>query len=178
MNKIKSIALGVVVSLATATAIAAPYQGSNRGGYVGMSIGNAELDSADGSGSYDDINLRAYLGYQLNQYFAIEGGFSSMPFDDVLGDVADLTGVDITLLGKLPVTQKMSAYAKLGYWDWDVSVPYYGTYYDLFGGSDMLYGIGFEYKFTPRLSMNIDAIRYEAEDADIDTLNASLSYRF
>lgn len=160
---------------------AAPHQrvrSPDHGAYAGLGFGSSELTSVDGTEDFEDTNIRAHLGYQLNRYFAIEGGVSVLPMDDLLGDVADLTGVDISVLAKLPVTAKMSAYARLGYWDWDISVPYRGNYYDLVGDTDVLYGIGVEYKLSSRLKINVDATRYEIGDTEIDTLNGSLSYSF
>lgn len=178
MTKMKSIALGLTLSLAVGTSVAAPYTGPVNGTYAGIGFGNSDLTSADGTESFEDTNFRAHLGYQLNRYFAVEGGLSVLPLDDLLGNVADITGMDVSVLTMLPVTAKMSAYARLGYWDWDVSIPYQGNYYDLFGDTDVLYGIGFDYRVSPRLTLRVDATRYEAGDAEIDTLNGSISYHF
>lgn len=210
MVKLKSLSVGLLLSLSAGASIASPYVGpvyntygaptndlyvtpvnnnyttpaiaahvsQDRGAYAGLGFGSSDLTSANGDENFEDTNIRAHLGYQLNRYFAVEAGVSVLPMDDLLGDVADLTGVDVAVLAKLPVTAKMSAYAKVGYWDWDVSIPYRGNYYDLFGDTDMIYGIGVEYKLSPRLSFRVDATRYEAGDAEIDTLNGNLSYRF
>jgi len=149
------------------------------GGYAGLGFGSTDLTSVNGDESFEDTNIRAHLGYQLNRYFAVEAGVSVMPMDDLLGDVADFTGVDVAVLAKLPVTSKMSAYAKVGYWDWDISVPYRSQYYDVYvGDTDMIYGIGVDYQLSSRLKLRLDATRYEIGDTEIDTINGSLSYSF
>lgn len=219
MVKIKSVAVGLLLSLSSGASIAAPYTGpvydtygqptndtyvtpmnnaypaaaansshaapanrgyanSQRGAYAGFGFGSAELTSVNGDESFEDTNVRAHLGYQLNRYFAVEAGVSVLPMDDLLGDVADITGVDVAVLAKLPVTAKMSAYAKIGYWDWDVSSSYRGAYIDWYGDTDLLYGIGFDYQLSSRLKLRVDATRYEIGDTEIDTVNGNLSYSF
>lgn len=154
------------------------YNNSQRSAYAGLGFGNSDLTSANGDESFEDTNIRAHLGYQLNRYFAIEAGISVLPMNDLLGNVADLTGVDMAVLAKLPVTAKMAAYAKVGYWDWDMSVPYQGSYFDLYSDTDLLYGIGFEYQLSSRLKLRVDATRYEIADTEIGTINGNLSYSF
>ena len=178
MNKIKPIFLSVALLIATTAVTAAPGNNNARGTYAGFEAGSANMSIDDVSTEFDDVNLRAFLGYQLNRYFAVEGGLIMMPFDDFLSDVADISGVDVSVLAKLPITPRMSAYARLGYWDWDVSSTYNGTYFDWFGDTDMLYGIGMEYNVSSRFKLRLDATRYEASDAEIDTLTGSIAYNF
>ena len=162
------------------TYVAQPNHGRSSGSYVGADYGKYKMSVDDSSDRYEDANFRAFLGYQLNRYFAIEGGLSSMTLENQLGNVADLTGMDISLLTMLPITSKFSAYAKLGYWDWTVDQPLIvdGVYYDGFGDTDMLYGIGLEYKVSTRFKFRLDATRYDAGDAEIDTLSGSIAYSF
>lgn len=151
---------------------------SHRGGYAGAGFGRSDM-SVDGvSESFEDTNFRAYLGYDLNRYFAVEGGLGVIPLEDYLNDVGDLTGIDVSVLAKLPVTSRLSAYARLGYWDWDFSDPDKSKSHSFAGGTDMLYGIGLDYNVSPRFKLRLDATRYEASDADIDTINGSIAYRW
>lgn len=149
---------------------------NSRKNYVGFGFGSSRLDVDDKAESYKDTNIRAYLGYDLNRYFAIEGGIGAVPLEDYLNDVGDLTGIDVSVLAKLPVTSRLSAYARLGYWDWDFSDPDKGKGHSFFGGTDMLYGIGLDYQVSPKFKMRLDAIRYEADDAKLDTINGSIAY--
>ena len=178
MNKIKSICLSAALLISASSVMAAPANNNVRGAYAGFEAGSANMVIDDVTTEFDDVNLRAFLGYQLNRYFAVEGGLSMMPFDDLLSDVADISGMDVSVLAKLPITPRMSAYARLGYWDWDVSSTYNGTYFDWFGDTDMLYGIGMEYNVSSRFKLRLDATRYEASDAEIDTLSGSIAYNF
>lgn len=186
MNNIKTIGLAIALLSATGSALAAPNYSPSRGAYVGAELGSAEMSLNDTSQKYDSDNFRAFLGYQLNRYFAIEGGLSSMEFENELGDIADLTGIDVSMLAMLPITSKFSAYAKLGYWDWRDNTPFIenGIRYDGLTNSDFLYGIGLEYKVSSRFKLRVDATRYGEGEVDgvnggnIDTISGSIAYRF
>ena len=149
-----------------------------RGGYAGIGFGRSDLGVDGTSESYEDTNIRAYMGYDLNRYFAVEAGIGSVPLDDYLNNVGDLTGIDVSVLAKLPVTGRLSAFARLGYWDWDYGDHDKTKSHGFFGGTDMLYGVGLDYKVSPRFKLRLDAIRYEADDADLDTLMASIAYKW
>lgn len=148
------------------------------GSYAGFSVGQSNLIAANDAEKFEDTNVRAFLGYQLSRYFAIESGIGAIPLEDVLGNVADLTGIDVSILATLPVTSRLSAYARFGYWDWNVSLKGNGSNYDLFGDTDMLYGIGLGYKLSPRIKLRVDAARFEATDAEVDIINGSIIYSF
>ena len=150
----------------------------SHGAYAGIGLGKSKL-GVDGVGeSFRDTNIRAYMGYDLNRYFAVEAGVGSVPLDDYLDNVGDLTGIDVSVLAKLPVTSRLSAYARLGYWDWDYSDSDKSKSHGFFGGTDMLYGLGLDYQVSPQFKLRLDAIRYEADDADLDTLMASIAYKW
>lgn len=150
----------------------------DRGAYAGIGFGSTHSSVRGAKETFEDKNLRAYLGYDLNRYFAVEAGYGSIPFDEYLGDVGDLTGIDVSVLAKLPVTAKLSGYARLGYWDWDFSRSANGKKHDSFGGTDMLYGIGLDYKVSPRFKLRLDATRYEAKHDEFDAINASIAYKW
>lgn len=197
MIKNKSIYLLPLLLVATGTAVAggggyevkevtsyethqnvSSHQSNERGGYAGIGYGRSRLDASGATETYEDKNVRAYLGYDLNRYFAVEGGVGSIQLDNYLNDVGDITGIDVSVLAKLPVTSKLSAYARLGYWDWDFSGSSKGKSHNGHGGTDMLYGLGVDYKVSPRFKLRLDATRYEADDAYLDTLNASIAYKW
>ena len=181
MDNIKAIGLLVALIVASSSAVATPNGSRTSGTYVGADFGSAEMSISDTSSKYDSANFRAFLGYQLNRYFAVEGGLSLMEFENDLGAVADLTGMDISVLAMLPISSKFSAYARLGYWDWETDNPFVenGILYSGVTNSDVLYGIGMEYKISTRFKVRLDATRYQdGGDDEIDTLSGSLAYSF
>lgn len=144
--------------------------------YVGAKVGKTWLDDACVAGQPcedDSTSLGAFLGYDLNKYFAIEGGY------DYLGDFktgsAGLQGSDdevsaITLAPKLsyPLTDDISLYGKVG-----------GAYVDYGSEHDWSYlgAAGLEFdshqNVTVRLEyqaltdMNNDIVRAKANTATL-----------
>jgi len=167
----------LLLSAGSAVAGGSGNANNGRGGYAGIGFGYSKFVVDGSSESYEDTNIRAFLGYDLNRYFAIEGGLGSIPLDEFLNDASEFTGIDVSVLAKLPVTSRLSAYARLGYWDWKFDGLHQGTGQN-FHGEDVLYGLGLDYQVSSRLKLRLDAIRYEASDADLDTLNGSIAYRW
>jgi len=145
---------------------------NGRGAYAGIGLGHTHLDNVD-----QDINVRAYMGYDLNRYFAVEAGLGKVTLEDQIHDVGDLTGIDVSVLAKLPITARISAYSRLGYWHWDLdsSSQKGGGSVD---GNDMLYGVGLDYQVSPRFKVRLDATRREIEHDHLDSLNASIAYKW
>ena len=160
-------ALGL--SLIAGSAAAAPHQGS----YAGVSFGSSTLEEGSFENDLDDTQIAIFLGRQLNQYFATEVGYTSIGDlnDGDRGRSNDLTGIETSALGFLPVSSKVSVFGRLGYWSWDT---------DFASGEDLLYGAGIEYNPNERFQLRLEAKRYELDgnDADIELVNGSVGYRF
>ena len=160
-------ALGL--SLIAGSVAAAPHQGS----YAGVGIGSSTLEVDSFETDLDDTQISLFLGRQLNQYFATEVGFTS--FGDVFNGEAtqsgDLTGIETSALGFLPMSSQVSVYGRLGYWSWDSEFA---------SGQDLLYGAGIEYNPNERVQLRLEAKRYELDgsDAEVDLVSGSVGYRF
>ena len=160
-------ALGL--SLIAGSAAAAPQQGS----YAGVGLGSSSLEVGSYESDLDDTQIAIFLGSQLNQYFATEVGFTSM--GDVLNgegtQTADLTGIETSALGFLPMSSNVSLFGRLGYWSWDSEYA---------SGQDLFYGAGIEYNPNQRVQMRLEAKQYQIDgsDAEINLINGSVGYRF
>ena len=146
-----------------------------------------------------DNGYKAYLGYQFGRHFAVEGGYvdlgqygyalTTTPAGTLTGDI-DLRGVFLDLVGRMPVNDRLSLFARIGAIYAEADTRFVGT-----GAVNVLdpnptaeevdykFGVGMEYAFTRALSMRIEAERYRVDDAigntgDIDMLSAGLVYRF
>lgn len=160
-------ALGL--SLIAGSVAAAPHQGS----YAGISLGSSTLEVDSFETDLDDTQVAIFLGRQLNQYFATEVGFTSMGdvFNGEARQTGDLTGIETSALGFLPVSSQVSVFGRLGYWSWDS---------DFASGQDLLYGVGVEYNPNERFQVRLEAKKYELDgnDAEIELINGSVGYRF
>ena len=185
------------------------------GWYVGANVGQsrANIDDARitsgllGSGfattsiSDDDrdTGFKLFGGYQFNKYLAVEGGYfdlgkfgfkaTTIPPGMLSGDIK-LRGLNLDLVGTLPITQKFSAFGRVGMNYGDARDSFTGT-----GAVQVLnpspsqrqtnykYGVGLQYAFTEALAMRVEAERYRINDAvgnkgDVDLYSVGLTYRF
>lgn len=160
------------------------------GGASSISITNNDRDAA----------YKIFGGYQFNRNFAIEGGYfdlgkfgftaTTVPAGTLRGDIK-LRGLNLDLVGTLPITEKFSAIGRVG--------MNYARAKDSFSStgavtaptnlnprkSDANYklGVGLQYAFTDALAMRVEAERYRIDDAvgnkgDIDLVSVGLIYRF
>lgn len=206
-----------VAVLAALAAMASPFAAADEitGWYGGVNIGQsrAKIDDARissgllGAGFTTtsirnddrDTGYKVFGGYQLNRNFALEGGYfdlgkfgftaNTVPAGTLNGNIK-LRGVNFDLLGMLPITEKFSAFARVG--------VNYAEARDSFSGTgavlplnpnpskkdtNVKYGLGLQYAFNDRLAMRAEVERYRINDAvgnkgDIDLASLGLIYRF
>ena len=161
------------------------------GGFTSASITNDDRDTG----------YKLFGGYQLNKNFALEGGYfdlgkfgftaATIPTGTLRGDIK-VRGLNLDLVGLLPLTQKFSAFGRVGL--------NYAESRDSFTSSGLVritnpnlnpnkresnvkYGLGLQYAFTESLGMRAEVERYRINDAvgnkgDIDLVSLGLVYRF
>jgi OmpA-OmpF porin, OOP family len=146
-----------------------------------------------------DFGYKLFGGYQFIKYFALEGGYfdlgrfgfkaTTVPAGTLSGNIK-LKGLNLDAVGILPLTEKFSAFGRVG--------VQYARAEDSFAGTGAVsvanpnptkreanykFGVGLQYAFTESLGMRIEAERYRINDAvgnhgDIDLFSAGLVYRF
>lgn len=145
-------------------------------------IANHELGGGLTSLTDDDRDngYKLFAGYQLNDTFALEAGyfdlgqFGSRAIKDQVGALKTRTktkGFNIDLVGAVPITDKFSAFGRVG--------AHYSEAKDRFQGSDdvivtdrhrrerdvdMKWGGGLQYDFTQKFAMRLEAERYAIND--------------
>jgi len=215
--KTKSVSSAGKLSLLTLALMAAPLAMAQdaAGWYAGANYGVTEA-SIDhdriasgllGSGLTatsiaDDDRDRGYKlfgGYQYNKYLAVEAGYfdlgqfgfvaNTVPTGTLNGDIK-VKGVNMDVVGILPLTEKFSAFGRLGVTYADTKGNFSGT-----GAVNVLdpspskrdtnlkVGLGVQYAFTEALSLRAEIERYRINDAvgnkgDIDLASVGLVYRF
>ena len=208
-------ASGLMSLLALALSGAAVAQSYDSGWYVGMNAGQSRARLDDGkiaagllAGGFtataisnDDrhFGFKAFGGYEFNKYFALEGGYfdlgefgflaNTVPAGTLSG-TTKIKGVNLDAVGSLPLTEKFSAFARVG--------ANYAQAKDSFSGTGLVtvtnpdpskraanykFGAGLQYDFTQAFGMRLEAERYRIDDAvgnkgDINLISAGLLYRF
>ncbi len=186
------------------------------GWYIGGNLGktNADIDEtriannlmgngfSSGALLRDDTTDRGYKlygGYQVNRYFALEGGYfnlgefsftsTTQPAGTFNSNIK-LRGLNVDAVGFLPITEKFSAFGRLG--------VNYAESKDSFRGTGFVnplksrtteretnpkIGVGLQYAFTEALAVRLEVERYRINDigshkGDVGLISAGLVYRF
>lgn len=162
--------------------------------YGGLNIGQTHESINDGVIAIDEMGggltsltdddrdngYKLFAGYQVNDNFAVEAGyfdlgqFGSRAVKDQVGSLktrAKTRGFNVDLVGSVPMTEKLSAFARFG-------VHYYEAKDRFQGGDgfvvsdehrrerdvDMKWGGGLQYDFTQKFAMRLEAERYAIDD--------------
>lgn len=207
----------VTLSLVALAVIASPIAMADfdDGWYVGANVGqsrakidDAKINSSLLGGGFTSTTIsddkhgtgyKVFGGYQINKNFAVEGGYfdlgefgfnaTTVPAGTLSGKIK-IKGLNLDLVGILPITEKFSAFGRVG--------ATYAESKDRFTGTglvtvnnpspskreaDYKYGLGVQYDFTDALGMRAEAERYRINDAvgnkgDVDLFSVGLVYRF
>ena len=146
-----------------------------------------------------DTGYKLYGGYQFNKNFSVEGGYfdlggfgfdaTTIPVGTLSGTIK-LKGLNLDVVGSVPITEKFSAFGRIG--------VNYAEARDSFSGTGLVHvlnpspsqsdtnlklGLGLQYALTESLAMRAEVERYRINDAvgnkgDIDLASVGLVYRF
>ena len=204
------------IGLATCATFASPIAAADASNwYVGANAGvsRARIDDARISGALlgsgfastsivddnRDTGFKVFGGYQFTPNLAIEGGYfdlgrfgfhaTTVPAGTFDGSIK-LRGVNIDLVGRLPITDRLSAFARVGVNRAEARDTFTSTgAVQVFNpdphttATNYKFGGGLQYDFTPALGMRVEAERYRINDAvgnkgDINLYSVGLVYRF
>ena len=146
-----------------------------------------------------DLGFKILGGYQFSPYIALEGGYmdlgrydfnaQTLPAGSLTGEIK-IRGLHLDLMGLLPLSARLSAFARLGANHAEARAQFAGTGLVTVPNPDrreratnIKYGAGLEYEVTRALGLRIEAERYRINDTvgntgDIDLASAGLIYRF
>ena len=178
--------LAALTMLVGTAANAAPQEGF----YVGAGIGQASTEDDASGFDQEETGFKVFGGYTFNRYVGAEaayfdGGEMSQNFDNVAVGLtldAQFTGLNFSLLGRLPLNDSFTVFGKAGFatYDVDSTLRLNGTVIDTSDNDeqeDIFYGVGAAFSFGP---FDVRA-EYEAIDLDGGEFNMMLVsgvYRF
>ncbi len=148
----------------------------------------------------DDEHDKAYklfIGKQLNRYLAIEAGyfdigqfgFDAKTTDGRLSGTSSYRGVNLDLLGQLPLTERISLLGRVGVNYAHTKTDFSGNRLNAVTGphvsekkAGLKAGLGMEFKLSEALALRGEYERYRVNDAignrgDIDALTFGLVYK-
>ena len=212
----KSVRASSILSLLAITITAGPFAvAQDSGWYAGASVGASKAkiedstvttgilggtDTTTGIVNHDrDTGYKIFGGYEFNRFIGIEGGFfdlgkfrystSNVP-GGTLNGTTKIRGVNIDLVGFLPITEKFSALGRFGLTQAETRAAFSATGTATVPNPnpskrDMnyKYGIGLQYDFSKAVAMRAEAERFRVNDAvahkgNIDFISAGLVVRF
>lgn len=203
--KLSAISVAVLGATLGSSAFAQWAQGGYVGGNVGRTWSDFDATAATTpaatttlTGEDDtEVGYKLFGGYQFHPNFALEAGFFDLgrfdaSFSGAPGTLDSRTrirGLNLDLVGIMPLTDRFSAFARLGaaYSRASADVSTTGAFV---GGSSRetkwgpKFGLGLEYAFTPALAVRAEWERYNRiEDpvrgrGHVDMASLGLVYRF
>jgi hypothetical protein len=171
------------LAIALALSLPAVAQAQETGAYLDASVGRRDIGE---SGWDNGTSFSFGAGYSFSDYISAEARYIDFgEFDDDVPPIWTLSGdaFVVDLVASYPLSDRVSIFAKLGFFSWDVELTEAG-----FGelasddGTDLTYGAGFAFSFTDQFSSYLQFKRYafevDGEDVDLDDIGIGLQYRF
>ncbi|QOY94328.1 OmpA family protein [Massilia sp. UMI-21] len=146
-----------------------------------------------------DTGYKLFFGKQLNRYFAVEAGYFDLgdfSFDatttgGALRGETDFRGVNLDLVGQLPLTERLSLLARAGVQYAKARTSYSGNVLNAVtnpnppneGRRHAKLGLGAEFKLSEALALRAEIERYRVTDGsynsgDVHLTSLSLVYKF
>jgi hypothetical protein len=161
---------------------------ADSGFVVGASVGSAEL-SDDFDGFDVDANSTAYrltVGWKFNDYWTIEGGYHNFGRFDQTFDIEDeavdvslkADGFTLGLVGKLPLGDRWSLFARSGAYFWDGDADINNVSAATPEDTNFYFGAGVELAIGEKLSLTADGSRYDLDGSTSNVFSIGLSYVF
>ena len=184
MNKITLSAITTAVLLPLSATAMADTQASEKIAsdmYVGISAGKVKHDmtftSAATAAAHDDdggTSMTLFVGMDLNETFAIEGFYADHGESKFTGSTTTIKGstMGIAVKAGADLTDDFRAFLKAGYHSWKSKSS---TKDD---GTDVVYGIGVEYKINETTSIVTGYDRFTYDNSKITDMSVGIKYRF
>jgi OOP family OmpA-OmpF porin len=177
----------------TAQADAHSSETTASGMYVGATYGkgkaNLEFDDPATNNFFDDstTTMSLFIGMDLNETFAVEGFYANHGESKInipaLSYTATIKGTTMGLAVKAGTnfSDDIRGFVKLGYHSWksesnENDNGVLGTEKD--DGTDLLYGIGIEYKLSETAAVVAGYDRFTYNDSNITDMSIGIKYRF
>ena len=210
-GRVTTVAFAALAACVGSTALAQDtlgwYGGANIG-RTGVTIDDARITSGLAAAGFTTNSIsdrdrntgyKVFGGYQINQNFAVEGGYfdlgrfgytaSTTPAGTLSGNMR-VTGLNLDLVGSLPLFDRFSAFGRVGVNYARTRDNFSGT--GAFGminanpsanGTNYKLGLGLQYALSEAWSVRGELERYRVKDGignrgHIDMASVGLVYRF
>ena len=168
-------------------ASAGPAAAQARPFHVDANLGRASIDDIDGVSINESTTaFRLGTGYRFLPWLGVAGGYVDLGNIESTVDIGSGTpqpikatadGFEITLTGRVPLTDALALTADAGvlWWTGDTSVA--GTA-SSDNGNDFTWGVGAEYAFGPAFVATAGWRRYTLDNVEADAAWLGMMVRF
>jgi len=171
---------------------AAPVVATEMSGfYAGLGLSAVSAREAGASSSFTSAkdgqdrlgNLALHVGYNINEYLAVEGRYTTSVVKD---DISELSGASLFAKLQYPVTEDASVYGLLGFGQMSIDSVVSGSNVDV-SESGFQWGLGASMKVTEELAVfvdytvlanDMDGRFHNANSVDASAVTVGLSYSF
>lgn len=166
------------------------------GFYAGASLGeshtkfDSEFDLAGYTSSTDNNHTawKLFVGYDFNSYLAVEAGYTDLgtakyTWFNATGSGQqrrESTATFIAVKGNYPVNDKIDLFAKLGATSNRVTLTYDEVYSGVYRSTtasntrtDMLIGVGAEYRLVKNIGVRVEYERYGTFGTSFDSIDGT-----
>lgn len=158
-------------------------------GYIGFGAGRSEYDLGSCSPAFScedqDIGYKLYTGGKFSRVFGVEAGLVYLGEGEANGGDYRATGVNLSLIGNIPIGDVFNIYAKVGGiygWTHTSSSPAAAVSTGNDHGFNLSYGAGVQLDLTPNWAIagDWDHYRFEFEDGsdDAELYSLNVLYKF
>ena len=166
---------------------------------INSSLLNSGFSAAAITDDDRSTGFKAFGGYQINQNFAVEGGYfdlgqfgytaATVPAGTLNGNIK-LRGLNLDLIGIVPLTDKFSVFGRAGLNHAQARDSFSGTGAVRVtnpnprkNATHLKLGLGLQYALSESLAVRAEAERYRINDAvgnrgHVDLVSVGLIYRF
>lgn len=158
--------------------------------YLGFNAGKSNYSLGSGAGGFAfdkrDTGYSLYGGGYFNNHFGVELGYSNFGRISRAGGSTKAEGINLSLVGRLPLASSFSLIGKVGttYGRTNVSsLPASGVAAGRETGFGLSYGVGAEYAITPNWSAVLQwdehDLKFPGGNRDgVSSTSVGLKYRF
>lgn len=166
------IGLSTALLLGPLTAV----QAQRPGLYVGAAVGAYRIDESNLSDN--DSVLKAYVGGQFTDWFAVEGSWTDFNLVKHAGNTFEADGGGLAAVFSLPMGSSSSIFVKGGQFWWNSDSNLGTTLGATANGNDPFWGIGGKFGFSDHLALRVEVERYDVAKINLYTLMGGLEFKF
>lgn len=160
----------IVVAAALAVMASSSFAADAPKFYAGVDLGTTKVDDySDRETSYG-----AFVGYQFNSNFALEGGYRRLADFDENGVDIKATQTAVSVIGSLPLSNGFGVFARLGYNDVKLKATS-GNFRYSESDDGALYGIGATYAFSPTITGRAE---FQRPVSDVTNFSIGVAFGF